>query len=76
MSTLFTAVSVEQQEIVAGGFDLAAYITSYKATVSGQEGFASSGVLGSYAWGKQNSLVVDTNAKNLQATNAPLTFVA
>jgi hypothetical protein len=74
MSNLFTAVSVEQQEIVAGGFDLAVYNTSFSGINSVQQGGANSGFGGSTAAGGQASVSVNTFALTTLATNAPQGF--
>jgi hypothetical protein len=75
MSTLFTAVSVEQQETVAGGYDLAVYGTAFSGTATEQLGGASSGFLGSTAVGGQKALSVNTAAQTVLAANAPANLV-
>lgn len=74
MSNLFTEVSVEQQAIIAGGFDLATYNTNFSGINSVQEGGASSGFAGSTSVGRQASLSVNSAALTTLATNAPLTL--
>ncbi|MCE2696513.1 MAG: CTB family bacteriocin [Nostocales cyanobacterium LE14-WE4] len=75
MSNLFTAVSVEQQEIVAGGYDLAQFNTSFSGINSVQQGGSNSGFNGSTAVGTQGSISVDSFALTTLATNAPAGLV-
>jgi hypothetical protein len=82
MSTLFTAVSVEQQEIVAGGFDLSFNNTVFSGIRSAQQGASASGFAGSAAGGTQINERVNTAGLNILAADAPagyaitgLTFV-
>jgi hypothetical protein len=76
MSTLFTAVSVEQQEIVAGGIDatLANTVFSGQQLVQASESF--SGFGGSAVKGGQASLKVNTAGQQANITNAPVINLA
>jgi hypothetical protein len=76
MSNLFTAVSVEQQAIVAGGFDLASYTVLFNGVFSQQAGGANAGFNGGQAFGGQSSLSSNTISNTTLATNAPQGFVA
>ncbi|MDD1415366.1 hypothetical protein MEN41_12220 [Dolichospermum sp. ST_con] len=76
MSNLFTAVSVEQQEIVSGGFDLANYTVLFNGVFSQQAGRATAGFNGGDAFGGQSSLSSNTVASTTLATNAPAVFRA
>ena len=75
MSNLFTAVSVEQQEMVAGGFDLANYAVLFNGVSSQQNGGANAGFLGGTAVGGQSSLSSNTVSSTTLATNAPQAFL-
>ncbi|QSV62415.1 MAG: hypothetical protein HEQ26_06270 [Dolichospermum sp. DL01] len=72
MSNLFTAVSVEQQEIVTGGYDIASYDTAFSGTASEQVGGATAGFLGGTAVGGQKVLSVNSAARTILAANAPV----
>ena len=75
MSNLFTAISVEQQAIVSGGFDIANYSTLLNGISSLQTGGTSSSFTGSVAAGQQGSLSVNTGGITTLATSAPSGFV-
>lgn len=69
MSNLFTAVSAEQQEIVAGGFNFAAFNTAFIGSQNAQAGRATSGFGGSVAVGAQESVNVNTAARTTLINN-------
>jgi hypothetical protein len=71
MSNLFTAVSVENQEIVAGGVETALFATRFRGRRTIQGGLAASGFDGSIAEGGQANENVRTNALTLLRANAP-----
>ncbi len=75
MSNLFTAVSVEQQEIVTGGIDGTNSATFFSGQQLLQAGGTNSGFGGSTAAGGQASLRVNTAAQQTNINNAPLAIV-
>ncbi|MBD2292973.1 hypothetical protein H6G06_05625 [Anabaena sphaerica FACHB-251] len=70
MSNLFTAVSVENQEIVSGGVEIASFNTRFRGRQTSQAGRAASGFDGSVAEGKQDNLNVITAARTRLVANA------
>ena len=74
MSNLFTTVSVEQQEIVTGGFDQSFNNTVFSGIRSAQQGASISGFGGSAAGGTQINERVNTAALNVLAADAPLGY--
>lgn len=74
MSTLFTAVSVEQQETVAGGFDQSFNNTVFSGIKSAQQGGSASGFAGSAAGGTQINERVNTAGLNILAADAPVGY--
>ena len=75
MSNLFTAVSVEQQEIVTGGVDGTLNNTFFSGQQLGQAGGSTSGFPGSTTTGGQASLRVNTAGQQVNFNNAPaITF--
>ena len=71
MSNLFTAVSVEQQAIVTGGFDQSFNNTVFSGIRSAQQGASISGFGGSAAGGTQINERVNTAGLNVLAADAP-----
>ncbi|MBD2292975.1 hypothetical protein H6G06_05630 [Anabaena sphaerica FACHB-251] len=70
MSNLFTAVSVENQEIVSGGLEIASFNTRFRGRRTIQAGLAASGFDGSIAKGGQANENVITAARTRLVANA------
>ncbi|MFN7414752.1 MAG: CTB family bacteriocin [Dolichospermum sp.] len=70
MSNLFTAVSVEQQAIVAGGVDGTINNTVFSGQQLLQTGNSISGFNGSATGGGQTSLRVNTAGQQININNA------
>ena len=75
MSNLFTAVSVEQQEMVAGGIDGTNNATFFSGQQLLQTGASTSGFGGSTTAGGQASLRVNTAGQQTNINNATAAIV-